>query len=189
MILGVAGKIAAGKTTVMGFLAEFGFVCIDADKIVHELYERGKEGQKKIHEYFGEHVIDIDGNVDRRKLGRVVFKDDKKLLELNKLIHPIVIKEIKKILAVTKNKNVAIEATYFEEGSLFDLVDKILFVERPASEVVMVLENDRKLDSDVSDNLLIMENKPKKIDYLIKNDGSLFSLKKKLIKLLKLGNI
>lgn len=189
MILGVTGKIAAGKSTVMKFLGEAGFVCIDADKVVHELYQNGKDGQKLIQKEFGNKVIDHNGNVDRMVLAKIVFTDSEKLQLLNHLIHPLVLKEIKKSISKLRNKNIAIEATYFEEGNLFELVDKILFIERPVSEVVMVLENERKLDADVSDNLLIMENKPKKIDYLIKNDGSLFVLKKKLIKLLKLGNI
>jgi len=189
MILGIAGKIAAGKSTVMKFLGEAGFVCIDADKIVHELYQEGEDGQKIIQKKFGNKVIDNDGNVDRKVLAKIVFSDPEKLQLLNHLIHPLVLKLIKKRISKFKNKDIAIEATYFEDGNLFDLVDKILFIERPASDVVMVLENERKLDADVSDTLLIMENRPKRIDYLIKNDGSIFSLKKKLIKLLKLGNI
>jgi len=141
-VLGVCGKTASGKSEVLNVLNGLGWKILDADKIVYELYRAGREGQRRIADFFGEEFILKNGNVNRKKLSRVVFGDRKKLKILNALIHPLVINEIRKFIdSCEDGDRVAIEAFYFEEKGLGKIVDKILFIERPLDEIQKSLNN------------------------------------------------
>lgn len=174
MIIGIAGKIASGKTEVLGILKEKGFKCINSDEIVHELYKEGREGQKKIREVFGEKFLLDNGNVNRGLLRELVFSNLEELEKLNSLIHPLVSDEIGNI---DLNGNVAIEAAYFDKEHLGKFVDKILFVERNDEEIKKVLMNDRGFSGDMADGVLEFYRKPFRIDYVVENKGSLEDLK------------
>lgn len=82
LIIGLAGTIAAGKSTVGQLLVERGAHHCDADKLVHKLYDPGTPGFDRVVEAFGPEVVGADGYVDRKVLGAKVFgKPD----EMNKL--------------------------------------------------------------------------------------------------------
>ncbi|HLZ81593.1 MAG TPA: dephospho-CoA kinase, partial [Ktedonobacteraceae bacterium] len=75
-IIGLTGNIACGKTAVGQMLLELGAErYIDADVVVHRLYEAGQPIAVKVEEAFGNAVIAPDGSVDRKALGKVVFQD------------------------------------------------------------------------------------------------------------------
>ncbi|WP_327655126.1 dephospho-CoA kinase [Streptomyces sp. NBC_00483] len=88
--VGLTGGIGAGKSEVSRLLVERGAVLIDADKIAREVVEPGTEGLAAVVEAFGTEVLAPDGNLDRPKLGSVVFADSDKLATLNKIVHPLV---------------------------------------------------------------------------------------------------
>src|SRR3989339_1613059 len=135
-VLGVCGKIASGKSTVLSVFKKHGWFTIDADKIVHELYKSGMPGQRRISDFFGEEFMKKDGSVNRVKLRGVVFDNAKKLNILNRLIHPLVLAEVLKILSNSRDvKNVTLEAIYFEDKIFDKVIDKILIVERPISAI------------------------------------------------------
>lgn len=162
-ILGVSGLPASGKSTVLGILKRHGFFVIEADEVVRDLYKAGGAGQRKIAEFFGDEYLRKDGSVNRRKLGKVVFADFKKLKILNALIHPIVFSEILKIIDSCGSDFIAVEAAYFEEKHLAGIVDKILYVER----VVM--------------NKIKFYPKPFRKDVVVRNNSTLKALDKKVI--------
>lgn len=87
-IIGLAGGIASGKSHIGKYLREtHNFDVIDCDKLAHTCYERGSSLNRKIGEHFGGDVV-VDGVVDRRKLGTIVFSDKVKLRELSELVWP-----------------------------------------------------------------------------------------------------
>jgi len=141
MILGVCGNIASGKSTFLRVAEEQGWLVINSDKIVHELYSPGKEGQRRVSDFFGEEYIQKNGHVNRKKLGKIVFGDIKKLKILNALIHPLVINEIQKIIDKNKGRNTAVESVYFEDKYLNKVVDKIVLIERPKAKIKIELAN------------------------------------------------
>ena len=97
MIIGLTGGIASGKSTVSKYLAEKGFKVYDADKIAKDISEK-KSVQEEIILTFGDKILDENGNIDRKKLKEVVFKNKEKLKQLNTIVHPKVIdfyKELK----------------------------------------------------------------------------------------------
>lgn len=91
-IIGLTGGIASGKTEVANILKRHGFYVIDSDEIGHEmlLNEKVKE---KIVNMFGTNIL-TNGQIDRKKLGKIVFSNPEKRQIINKLIHPLVIAEI-----------------------------------------------------------------------------------------------
>jgi dephospho-CoA kinase len=86
--LGLTGGIASGKSAVAGMLREMGFAVIDADSLAHSLIEPGQPAYQEIVSTFGSSILDLQGRVDRTKLGAVVFADRAKLDTLNAIVHP-----------------------------------------------------------------------------------------------------
>lgn len=88
--IGITGSIASGKSVLTAYLLGLGFPVIDADAIARDLVQPGSETLKQIAETFGEDMIQSDGNLDRDKLGKRVFKDEDARLKLNQLMHPAI---------------------------------------------------------------------------------------------------
>ena len=87
----ITGSIASGKSTVVNLLKERGFSVIDADLIAHEQLEICK---CEIVKAFGEQILDETGRIDRKKLGAIVFREPKKLKNLEQILHPKIKAEI-----------------------------------------------------------------------------------------------
>ncbi len=86
--IGVTGGIGAGKTTVLSLLAELGARTVDADDVVHDLYQPGQPGQEAVRERWGNRVLTATGRVDRTALAELVFTAPGELRWLNGVIHP-----------------------------------------------------------------------------------------------------
>lgn len=89
LVIGLAGTIAAGKTTVAQLLVERGAVHCDADKLVHRLYDPGTPGFERVVEAFGREVVGADGYVDRKVLGAKVFGKPEEMAKLTKAMGSI----------------------------------------------------------------------------------------------------
>ena len=94
-IIGITGNIGAGKSTVSSHIRDKGYEVIDADKIARDLLGKNREGYVKVVEFFGEEVLDDDLNIDRKKLGEIVFNSRERLNSLNEITHPLIFKEIR----------------------------------------------------------------------------------------------
>ncbi len=92
--LGITGGIASGKSVVAEMLRGMGFLVIDADALGHTLMEPGTRAYGEILAEFGSGVAGVDGRIDRRKLGGLVFADREKLERLNGILHPRVEEEM-----------------------------------------------------------------------------------------------
>lgn len=181
MVLGVCGKIASGKSEVLKILWQRGFVCIDADEIVHELYRSGGEGARVVAEIFGKEYLGEDGGVDRVALRELVFQDAGCLESLNKAVHPLVYAEIERWMVVqSEDADKAIEAAYFEEDFLGRVIDKVVWVERDEREIVKCLIEERDFSEERAKRAVLLIKKPEKIDFLVKNDKGLLKLKKEV---------
>ncbi|MBR3564549.1 MAG: dephospho-CoA kinase [Clostridia bacterium] len=94
MIIGLTGLICSGKSRISGYLSKKGFEIIDADSIVHEQQRPGEECYLEIVSVFGDGILMEDGEIDRNKLGNMVFSDGDMLKKLNEITHKHVLKEI-----------------------------------------------------------------------------------------------
>ena len=88
--VGLTGSIAVGKTFVCEVFRELGCAVLDADQVARDVVEPGTVGLACVVEAFGDSVLLPDGRLDRAKVGSIVFSDEKKRIELNAIIHPLV---------------------------------------------------------------------------------------------------
>jgi dephospho-CoA kinase len=91
-IIGLTGGIASGKSIVAGILEKMGAVVIDADQLAREVVKPGTGPYQSIIETFGEKVLQPDGTLDRKALGRIVFADPNARVQLERITHPAIIK-------------------------------------------------------------------------------------------------
>ena len=108
----ITGSIASGKSTVVNLLKERGFSVIDADLIAHEQLEICK---REIVRVFGEQILDETGRIDRKKLGAIVFREPKKLKNLEQILHP----KIKAEIFCKASQLERLEQVYFVDIPLF----------------------------------------------------------------------
>jgi len=127
------GGIASGKSTVAAEFARLGCKVIDADKIAHELLDK-KTVRKKIVGLFGVTILTPARRVSRRKLADIVFadKDKKKLAQLNKIIHPLVLARadrlIKQYSRQSRTKAIVLDMPLLMEIGWHKRCDRLIFV-------------------------------------------------------------
>ncbi|MBC5805342.1 MAG: dephospho-CoA kinase [Candidatus Eremiobacter antarcticus] len=92
MIVGLTGGIGSGKSTVAAMLAERGACVVDTDAVAREVVAPPSPVLESIRAAFGDGIMAADGTLDRAALARLVFSDEKKLAQLNRLTHPAILK-------------------------------------------------------------------------------------------------
>ena len=132
IIIGIVGGIGSGKSTIARIFHQLGAEIIDADKLCHKLLSN-KTVKDKITNIWP-YVIDANlGNISRAKLAKIAFSKKENIERLNKILHPVVIKQIKKRISGIKRKKkkdiVVIDAALLEESKLTSLCDTIVFVD------------------------------------------------------------
>lgn len=95
-VIVITGSIGTGKSTAVKIIKNLGFLVLDSDKIVHEGYNKGGDLYFNVVERFGKEILNFDGTISRQKLGEIVFNDEKKLKDLNKIVHVYVIHKLMK---------------------------------------------------------------------------------------------
>ena len=83
-ILGLTGGISSGKSEASKIFSEFGYTVIETDKIAHEMYLKGTDIYEKVISFFGENILNKNSEIDRSKLGEIVFYDKKKIIFFTK---------------------------------------------------------------------------------------------------------
>lgn len=136
IVIGVAGGIASGKSTVSRVFEELGARVLDADAIGHDLL-RTDRMRDRIRETFGDGVLTPEGDVDRRALGRQVFGDEQARQELNRLVRPAIRAEIRRRIAGMRGEGydgaVVVDAPLLVDTGPTDLADRVILVTAPAS--------------------------------------------------------
>lgn len=132
LTVGLTGSIAVGKTFVAGVLREHGLHVLDADITAREVVRKGTNGLQQIVEAFGETILTGDGELDRKKLGLIVFADPEKRTSLNAIVHPLVIEaQDKWIASIAARENDAIaviDAALMIESGGYRRIDKLIVV-------------------------------------------------------------
>jgi dephospho-CoA kinase len=94
-VIGITGSIGTGKSTVANKIAELGFKVIDCDEVNHNILEKNNIGYNKVVAEFGLSILDEELNLDRKKLGSIVFENKEKLSLLNQILHPLIYDKVK----------------------------------------------------------------------------------------------
>ncbi len=125
-VIGLTGGIGSGKSTVSRFLAELGAVIIDADRVGHEALGTSDEVRRELLATFGWQIMTPKGEVDRKKLGEIVFDDPESLARLNQIMHPRMYNMVKAGLEEYRRRGVVVlEAPLLIEADWTSLVDEV----------------------------------------------------------------
>ena len=186
-VIGLIGGIGSGKSSVSAILHSLGVEIIDADKVGHEAYTPNSEGWKKVISVFGQDIVGPENEIDRRKLGSIVFSDPSEMEKLNKLMHPIIhnlVEEKIKLLSNQGVKVVVLEAAILIEANWQDLTDEI-WLAKSNQEVVIErvqLRNNftreeiiKRIQSQMSN-----DEREKHSDIVIDNNGTIEQLEEKV---------
>tara|TARA_B100001142_G_C14183649_1_gene597186 strand:+ start:408 stop:1013 length:606 start_codon:yes stop_codon:yes gene_type:complete len=186
-VIGLIGGIGSGKSSVSAILHSLGVEIIDADKVGHEAYTPNSEGWKKVISVFGQDIVGPENEIDRKKLGGIVFSDPSEMEKLNKLMHPIIhnlVEEKIKLLSNQGVKVVVLEAAILIEANWQDLTDEI-WLAKSNQEVVIErvqLRNNftreeiiKRIQSQMSN-----DEREKHSDIVIDNNGTIEQLEEKV---------
>ena len=178
-IIGITGNIACGKTAVGHMLLELGAErYIDADAVVHKLYQVGQPIALKVGEAFGAAAIAADGSVDRRALGNIVFHDIDAMRRLEAIVHPAVsIALVSELAAVSSTGIVIIDAVkLLEGGSGAFCQSKWLVVCTEEQEMARLMTRNTLSEADARARILAQPSDASKramVDEVIDNSGTL----------------
>lgn len=192
MILGITGSIGSGKTMVAKLFSKHWFNRIDADEIGHNLLKENKELKNKIVKIFGDGILDKNENIDRTKLGDIVFDDNKKLKKLNSITHPAIIKEIKNQIKKIRKKcgddeKIVIDAPLLLETNLKNLVDKVIVVKCGKEKIIKRLNkkySEKQIERILKAQMPLQE-KLKYADFVIDNNKNIKHLENQVGKIIK----
>ncbi|MFT3891637.1 MAG: dephospho-CoA kinase [Anaerolineales bacterium] len=130
-IIGLTGNIATGKSVVRRMLEHLGAYTIDADAIAHRVISKGAPGYQPVLDKFGNWLLDKDGQIDRTKLGRLVFSDGQALAQLEDIIHPYVTQAVELLVKRSTQSVVVVEAIKLLEFDLRNKCDSIWVTDAP----------------------------------------------------------
>lgn len=169
-IIGVYGLICSGKSTFAKLLAkEIDAVYINADDIGHEAL---LEKKHEIVALFSDKILDNNGNIDRKLLGKIVFSNKKKLKSLESISHPFINEKIKKIISNT-DKSVIIDAALLIRSNLHNICDITIYVDSKVSDIIKRMKYTRHIEEKEARKRIKFQNdvKIKKFnaDIIIKN--------------------
>jgi dephospho-CoA kinase len=181
--VGLTGGVACGKSTVAKMFADLGANVADADTIAHELYRPGQEVLQELINHFGQEILKADGELDRARLATLVF-DGGRVEELNKIVHPAVIRQQEQWMRALGEKDpyavAIVEAALILEAGIKDHFDRIMVVTcKPAQKVARFAQRtgmsaeaacadvERRTKAQMSD-----DEKARRADFVIDNSGS-----------------
>ena len=130
LVIGLTGNIGCGKSSLSDIFISEGINIVDADIIARQIYDDEKM-LNKVYEIFGTDIKNSDGSLNRKALGRIVFNDDEKLIQLNKLTHPVIRQKVSDQIDEYKNQNkeiVILDAALLVESDYLNFIDKLLVV-------------------------------------------------------------
>lgn len=175
-IIGLTGNIATGKSVVRRMLEHLGAYTIDADSLAHRVIASDAPGYKRVLDAFGKWLLDKDGQIDRAKLGKLVFSDAEALAQLESIVHPYVMQAVDLLTRRANQPVVVIEAIKLIESDLRKQCDSIWVTDAPPQ--VQVERLIRKRGFSPADALqrvnaqASQQNKLALADLVIKNTGS-----------------
>ena len=175
-IIGLTGNIASGKSLVLKMLGELGAYTIDADTISHRVILSDGPAFQPVLDAFGKWLLDEKGEIDRAKLGKLVFSDPAALSLLESIVHPAVEEAVDALLNHCQPEVVAIEAIKLLEGGIGSICDAIWVVDAPREVQIRRLINQRGLMPQQAAERVNLQgdngDKLTKADVVIHNDSS-----------------
>jgi len=144
-VIGLTGNIATGKSVVRRMLEHLGAYTIDADALTHRVYAKGAPGYQQVIDKFGKWILNKDNEIDRAKLGNLVFSDPEAMRQLEDIVHPLVRQAADILVKRATQSVIVIEAIKLLEGDLRNVCDSIWVTNAPEETQVERLIKKRGL--------------------------------------------
>ena len=175
-VIGLTGNIATGKSVVRKMLEHLGAYGIDADALSHRATTKGAPGFQPVVDTFGKWILTPDGQIDRSKLGRLVFANPEALITLEDIIHPLVHQAVDILASRATQKVIVIEAIKLLESELRNFCDTIWVTDTSESLQIQRLIDRRKMTYEDAIERIHAQSaqsiKIKAADIVIKNNKS-----------------
>jgi dephospho-CoA kinase len=192
LIIGLTGGISSGKSSVAQMLLAMDIPVIDADIEARKAVEKGEPAYLQIIEAFGSGILTATGEIDRGKLGSIVFHNEDKRLQLNAIVHPAVRERMnnEKVKHLTQgSKVVVLDIPLLFESKLTHMVEKIILVYVELEvQLKRLMARNQLTESEamarIQSQLPLIE-KVKLADAIIDNNGTIDDSKGQLIQILK----
>lgn len=188
MRVGLTGGVASGKSTVSAILAELGAVVIDADQLARDVVARGTDGLARVVEAFGPDVLTADGDLDRPRVGEIVFADEAKRRELEGIIHPLVHERSKALEESAPDGAIVVhDIPLLAESGRADTFDAVIVVHAPPEVQVERMVADRGWDEDHARSRIAAQASPEDraaiANYVIDNTGTPEELRARVVEI------
>ena len=183
LVIGLTGGIGAGKTEVARILQDLGAVVINADQVGHQAYTPHSETWQAVVAAFGEEILQENGEIDRRRLGGIVFADPDQLARLNAIMHPRMARIVSGQLQGLRDAGTpvaVVEAAVLFEAGWDSLVDEVWTTEAPVEAVVGRLQARSGLEPAEARKRIASQMSPAertaRASVVVANEGDLASL-------------
>ncbi|RKD23794.1 dephospho-CoA kinase [Ammoniphilus oxalaticus] len=190
MIVGLTGSIACGKTTVANMFKEMGCPIVDADLVAREVVMPGERGLQLVSERFGADVLAEDGTLNRKALGKIIFDEPAARADLNAILHPLIrqrMQEKKEEALQSDSPFVIMDIPLLYENEHETTVDYVVVVYIPEHvQLDRLMQRDGFSAQEAKKRIasqMDIEEKRKRADYVIDNDGSLENTRRQVEKI------
>lgn len=189
IVLGITGGIACGKSEVGRILASAGLHVLDADSLAHQLMKKGGPVWSDIVACFGSRILSPEEDVDRGKLGALVFNHPARLEELNRLVHPAVRASIAEWVDARQKakEDAAVLIPLLFEAGFTEGWDAVICVTAEDSQVFQRLEKRGLTRAEAEQRIaaqMPLAQKADQSDLIIENNGSLAALHRETLHVL-----
>lgn len=175
-VIGLTGNIATGKSVVRRMMEHLGAYGIDADALTHRVMSKGAPGYQPVVDQFGKFVLDAEGEIDRRKLAKVVFSDPEALANLETIVHPFVRQAVEHLIGKASQDVIVVEAIKLLESPLRKNANWIWVTTSSREDQITRLAEKRGMDeSEAVQRMAQQSSQAEKIaaaDVIIENHGS-----------------
>lgn len=175
-VIGLTGGVGAGKSRILDILQqEYGAVVIQTDQVAKKLESPGQPGLKRLTEEFGPEILTDAGELDKVRFAQMMFRDQKTLLKVNRMIHPMVWDEVKALADRAVTDFIVVESAILPENP-DDFFDEVWYVYTLKETRIERLMESRGYSREKC--LQMMENQPSedtyhsRADAVIDNSGS-----------------
>ena len=184
IIIGLTGNIATGKSVVRRMLEHLGAYTIDADALAHRVISKGAPGYQPVLDKFGTWLLDKDGQIDRVKLGKLVFADGQALAQLEDIVHPYVGQAVDMLIKRSTQSVVVVEAIKLLESNLRGMCDTVWVTDADQKVQIERLVTKRKMSQDDAVQRIHSQSAQKEklavAKVIITNNGSMEDLWKQV---------
>ena len=179
-IIGLTGSIASGKSTVSNKLKQLGYKIIDCDEINHQILEQNQIGYTSVLAEFGSDILDVDLEIDRKKLGSIIFNDKTAKEKLNQILHPLIKSIVKEEIEKIEDGLVFLDCPLLFETDFHELCDlKVVGYVNMDMQISRLMERDNITFPEALKKIyaqMSLDDKLTLADYVLDNCHSLSDL-------------